>query len=144
MHFNTERLFVQLSYRLGRARTVAVLMYLLDREADQREIRTTLTTLSTHGLAGKFTLNEVRKAINDLVTLGLVSTLVHPNTRTHLKVDRAAVLDLLAAPLPDELPGVRQSSCSFLDAWRNHASSGCTAAAQPRAQLPPTTESEIP
>lgn len=113
-----EALFVRLSYHLERVRNVVVLMYLLERQADLQEAKTTSAMIATHGLHGALTYREVRNAINDLIELGLVTTRVHPNTRTHFTVHRDAVLQLLAKPLPHDLPGVRQSSYPFLDAWR--------------------------
>ena len=117
MSLNSD-LFVRLSYRLKSMRNVAVLMYLLENGADVAEVKNTLPMISYHGLSNAVSYKEVRKAVEDLIELGLVTTRIHANTKTHFTVDRAAVLAFLSKPVAHDLPGLRDSAYPFLEAWR--------------------------
>lgn len=112
-------LLVELAYRLKSLRNAAVLTHLLRVGADETVVKTTPAAMARHELDDQLSYKEVRNAIEDLVRLGLVTTVVHPNTRTHLTVDRAAVLALLAQPLSGRLPGLAHRDFAFLTAWRD-------------------------
>jgi hypothetical protein len=111
-------LFVELSYRLKSFRDATVLVALLLEKADERELKISLMNLALGRLANQLTFEQVRKSIRDLKAAGLVTTRVHPHLKTFFSVDRAAVLQLLASPLPETLPAMSDHAFPFLAVWQ--------------------------
>ncbi|AOW13318.1 hypothetical protein LPB72_09705 [Hydrogenophaga crassostreae] len=110
-------LFVNLIYRLKSFRDVAVLMFLLEVDADQKEYACSASVLSQRYLGNQISARQVEKAIKDLCDLNLVSIRVHANTKTYFKVNRDKVLSLLNQPLPERMPGLDDLKFPFLDKW---------------------------
>jgi hypothetical protein len=131
---NQKTLLVELLYRLHSYRNAVVMYALLEAQADVEEFKISIPVLSDR-FAGRVSVDEVRKAIRDLKALGLVTTRAYPNLKTYFTVDRAAVLELLAQPLPDMLPAIRERDFAFLPAWREAVAAGH----QPSAAGTPTT-----
>jgi hypothetical protein len=113
-----QDLYVKLSHQLKSYRNAAVLYALLEAAADEREFKKSVPMLSFENLRESLSAKQARNAIDDLVALGLVSTRVYPNLKTYFTVNRDAVLDLLAKPLPDTLPGTRDNNFPFLAVWK--------------------------
>jgi hypothetical protein len=123
MNMNSQSLFIELLHRLrkyedAKYSDAMLLHYLLRQGADETEFKSTAVKVALDALAGCLNRWEVQRAIDRLTQLGLISTRVHANTRTHFKVNRDAVLALLAKPLPRNLPGIDERHFSFLDEWQ--------------------------
>lgn len=120
---DSKALFNELLHRLrkyedGKYSDAMLLHYLLRQGADVVEHKTTSVKVALDALAGCLNRHDVQRSTVRLSQLGLISTRVHANTRTHFTVNRAAVLALLAKPLPRNLPGIDERHFPFLDEWR--------------------------
>ena len=120
---DSKSLFNELLHRLckyedAKYSDAMLLHYLLRQGADVAELRTTAAKVAQDALSGCVNRRDVQRSIDRLTQLGLISTRVHANTRTHFKVNRDAVLTLLAKPLPRNLPGIDERPFSFLDEWQ--------------------------
>lgn len=119
---DSKALFNELLHRLrkyadGKYSDAMLLHYLLRQGADGTEFKTTAVKVALDALSGCINRRDVQRSIDRLTELGLISTRVHANTRTHFKVNREAVLALLAKPLPRNLPGIDERHFPFLDEW---------------------------
>ena len=112
-------LFVNLMYRLKSYRNTAVLMFLLEVEADQKDYVASVPVLAHRYMGNQLSRREVQKAVDDLEELGLISTRVHANTKTYFKVNADQVRALLAQPLPEHLPGMDDLQYPFLQSWKD-------------------------
>lgn len=120
---DSKALFNELLHRLRRYEDckysdAMLLHYLLRQGADDAEFKTTAVKVALDALAGCLNRRDVQRSIVRLSQLGLISTRVHANTRTHFTVKREAVLALLAKPLPRNLPGIDGRHFPFLDEWK--------------------------
>lgn len=120
---DSKALFNELIHRLskyedGKYSDAMLLHYLLRQGADDAEYKTTAVKVAFDALAGCLNRRDVQRSTERLSQLGLISTRVHANTRTHFTVNREAVLALLAKPLPRNLPGIDERHFPFLDEWR--------------------------
>ena len=120
---DSKALFNELLHRLrkyedGKYSDAMLLHYLLRQGADDAEFKTTAVKVALDALAGCLNRRDVQRSIVRLSQLGLISTRVHANTRTHFTVNREAVLALLAKPLPRNLPGIDERHFPFLDEWK--------------------------
>ena len=120
---DSKALFNELLHRLrkhedGKYSDAMLLHYLLRQGADETEFKSTAVKVALDALAGCLNRWEVQRSIDRLSQLGLISTRVHANTRTHFTVNREAVLALLAKPLPRNLPGIDERHFPFLDEWK--------------------------
>lgn len=120
---DSKSLFNELLHRLskyenGKYSDAMLLHYLLRQGADGEEFKSTAVKVALDALSGCLNRWEVQRSIERLTQLGLISTRVHANTRTHFTVNREAVLALLAKPLPRNLPGIDERHFPFLDEWR--------------------------
>lgn len=120
---DSKALFNELLHRLrkhedGKYSDAMLLHYLLRQGADETEFKSTAVKVALDALAGCLNRWEVQRSIDRLSQLGLISTRVHANTRTHFTVNRGAVLALLAKPLPRNLPGIDERHFPFLDEWK--------------------------
>jgi hypothetical protein len=111
-------LFVELVHRLQKHTDASVLSVLLADQADVVEVKTSAGRISMDRLGESISRLEVHRALKRLSDSGLISVRIHANTRTHVTVDRAAVLALLQKPLPPRLPGLVEREFPFLDVWR--------------------------
>lgn len=121
---DSKTLFNELLHRLtkyknGKYSDAMLLHYLLRQGADKEEFKTTAIKVALDALAGCLNRGDVQRSIERLKQLGLISTRVHANTRTHFTVNREAVLELLSEPLPRNLPGIDERHFSFLDEWQS-------------------------
>lgn len=114
---NNPLLFVSLVYRLKSFRNTAVLMFLLEVEADKKEYSCSALVLSHRYLGNQLSQRQVEKAIKDLVDVELITTRVHANTKTYFKVNAERVQSLLCQPLPEHLPGMDDLQYPFLKTW---------------------------
>lgn len=119
---DSKALFNELLHRLrkyadGKYSDAMLLHYLLRQGADDAEFKTTAVKVALDALYGCINRRDVQRSIDRLTELGLISTRVHANTRTHFTVNRDAVLALLAKPLPRNLPGIDERHFPFLDEW---------------------------
>lgn len=119
---DSKALFNELLHRLrkyedGKYSDAMLLHYLLRQGADGTEFKTTAVKVALDALSGCINRRDVQRSIDRLTELGLISTRVHANTRTHFTVNREAVLTLLAKPLPRNLPGIDERHFPFLDEW---------------------------
>lgn len=124
MDMDSKALFNELLHRLrkfedGKYSDAMLLHYLLRQGADGSEFKTTAIKVALDALHGCLNRWEVQRSIVRLSQLGLISTRVHANTRTHFSVNRQAVLALLAKPLPRNLPGIDERHFPFLDEWKS-------------------------
>lgn len=110
-------LFVELVHRLKKYSDAAVLNALLINGADEREYKTSAVKLALDVLLGAVGRRDVQRAFERLSDLGLIDIRVHANTRTHVTVNREAVLAFLRQPLPSRLPGLSAREFPFLEAW---------------------------
>ena len=120
---DSKALFNELLHRLskyedGKYSDAMLLHYLLRQGADGIEFKTTAVAVALDALAGCLNRRDVQRSTERLTNMGLISTRVHANTRTHFTVNREAVLALLAKPLPRNLPGIDARHFPFLDEWR--------------------------
>ena len=92
-----------------------LLVFLLQREADVKECKTSLGHIAKHRTGEFLTKQQTRLAADKLIKLGLIGKVIHPNTNTYFTVNRAAVLELLAQPLPPGLPGTEDRNFPFLE-----------------------------
>jgi hypothetical protein len=120
---DSKALFNELLHRLrkyedGKYSDAMLLHYLLRQGADDSEFKSTAVKVALDALSGCLNRWEVQRSIDRLSQLGLISTRVHANTRTHFTVNREAVLALLAKPLPRNLPGIDERHFPFLDEWK--------------------------
>lgn len=120
---DSKALFNELLHRLakyeqGKYSDAMVLHYLLRQGADEEEFKSTAVKVALDALAGCLNRRDVQRSVERLTSMGLISTRVHANTRTHFTVHREAVLRLLAKPLPRNLPGLDERHFSFLDEWK--------------------------
>lgn len=120
---DSKALFNELLHRLrkyedGKYSDAMLLHYLLRQGADDSEFKSTAVKVALDALSGCLNRWEVQRSIDRLSQLGLISTRVHANTRTHFTVKREAVLALLAKPLPRNLPGIDERHFPFLDEWK--------------------------
>lgn len=125
---DSKALFVELLHRLnkyedGKYSDAMFLHYLLRQGAHEVEFKTTAVKVALDAMSGSINRRDVQRSIVRLTEMGLISTRVHANTRTHFSVHREAVLDLLARPLPRNLPGIDEREFSFLTDWRESQSS---------------------
>jgi hypothetical protein len=121
-----------------------LLHYLLRQGADEAEFKTTSVKLALDALSGCLNRWEVQRSADRLSKLGLISTRVHANTRTHFLVNRQTVLALLAKPLARNLPGIDERHFSFLDAWQSQRLSAASddAADNPQILLQEANQTE--
>ena len=126
---DSKTLFNELLHRLckyegGKYSDAMLLHYLIRQGADDVEFKSTAVKVALDALAGCVNRRDVQRSIERLTQLGLISTRIHANTRTHFTVNRDAVLALLAKPLPRNLPGLDERSFPFLDQWTSAQSVG--------------------
>lgn len=119
---DSKTLFNELLHRLtkyegGKYSDAMLLHYLLRQGADDTEFKTTAVKVALDAMSGCLNRWDVQRSLGRLTNMGLISTRVHANTRTHFTVKRDAVLALLAKPLPRNLPGLDERSFPFLDEW---------------------------
>lgn len=136
---DSKALFVELLHRLrkfedGKYSDAMLLHYLLRQGANEAEFKTTAVKVALDALSGCLNRWEVQRSIVRLTEMGLISTRVHANTRTHFSVNRDAVLALLARPLPRNLPGIDERSFPFLDDW--HESQRAATSPYPSNEAP--------
>lgn len=121
-----QTLFVNLMYRLKSFRNVTVLNFLLEVGAEQKEYSCSAQILAHRYLGNQLSARQVEKALSDLIELGLITTRVHANTKTHMRVNAEAVKTLLSQPLPPHLPGMDDLNFSFLNEWQADKVNGAT------------------
>jgi hypothetical protein len=117
MEASNQVLFIHLMHVLKKYTDVCVVMALLSDLADQREVKTTAGELALRKLETHISRKEVQRSFDRLSDLGLIDIRVHANTRTHVTVNREAVLSMLRLPLPNRLPGLSARELPFLEAW---------------------------
>lgn len=111
----SKDLFIELLHRLHKYSDAAVLYVALQQHADVGEFKTTSTRLALDSLGGAIDRFLVQRSLKRLSDMGLVEIRVHANYRTHIKVDRDAVMALLRQPVSPFLPGLRADGFPFLD-----------------------------
>ncbi|MFC7411530.1 hypothetical protein [Hydrogenophaga atypica] len=114
---SSQVLFVHLMHVLKKYTDVCVLMALLSDQADLKEVKTTAGEIALHKMHMKVPRLAVQRSFDRLSDLGLIDIRVHANTRTHVTVNRDAVLAFLRQPLPSRLPGLSAREFPFLEAW---------------------------
>ena len=112
----TEILFIKLLHRFKKYADAMVLHCLLQQHADVEEFKTSAQKIAQDLLAGQLTKLQVQRSLNQLAETGFVTTRIHSNFRTHISVDRDAVLKLLHEQVSSDLPGLRQETFPFLSA----------------------------
>ncbi|RCW66186.1 hypothetical protein DES41_111144 [Pseudorhodoferax soli] len=120
-------LFIHLLLSLRHFADAAVLWVLLKERADVKEFTTTSMLMSHVQLSGVLDRNAAKRSFKSLQEQSLIHVRIHRKTATLVKVDRAAVLQLLRRPLDGRLPGLSAKLFPFLDAWseeRGRCSSG--------------------
>ena len=120
---DSKTLFNELLHRLckyegGKYSDAMLLHYLLRQGADEQEFKSTAVSIALDALSACVNRRDVQRSIERLTGMGLITTRVHANTRTHFSVNKAAVLALLSKPLPRNLPGLDERHFAFLDRWR--------------------------
>lgn len=113
----SQLLFIELVHRLKHYTDAMFLFGMLKERADLREFESTRPKMSRRQMEGAVTDREVRRSLERLQDSGLITVRTHANTRTHVTVNRQAVLDLLRQPVSPRLPGLHEFSFPFLDAW---------------------------
>ncbi|MBR5950394.1 MAG: MarR family transcriptional regulator [Actinomycetaceae bacterium] len=111
MSIASQQLFVELLHRLGTYGDACVLYSLLQRHADEREYKTSMTVIAT---AIGISRQQVHRAIKRLEAMGLVRSRAQSNYRTCVTVDREAVSQLMRQPIPENLPGINNEVFPFL------------------------------
>jgi hypothetical protein len=113
---NAEQLFVALSHRLNDYAETVVLMLFLHWGLDSKPLSCSLEQISRNDLGGALSRKEVRRSVEHLKELGLISCSVYPNTKTEFHVNGEAVHALLREPIPDRpyFPGVSLEPMPFL------------------------------
>lgn len=135
---NGNDLFVHLVQHMRVYSDAAVLWVLLKEQADQREIAITSGSLSEIDLCKTVPIQTVKRTLQRLQEMGFIDARVQKNTRTLVRVNSRAVLNLLQQPISARLPAVSKKSFPFLDAW-NHEIENCDAGA---TVLPVTSEQD--
>ena len=116
----TDRLLLNLFYRLPNLSDALTLYVLLDQRADVQELRTSAASLSSHAMRRVVSPTQVRHAFKTLQELELITVRIHANYRTLVTVHRDAVLALLREPVSDILPGLNTERFPFLDYLEQH------------------------
>ena len=114
---NSETLFAELIHRLRHYADAMLLFGMLKEHADVREFESTRPKISRRQLENAVDRFDISRSLDRLQTRGLITVRTHANTRTHIAVNRQAVLDLLAEPLSPRLPGRHEFKFPFLEAW---------------------------
>ena len=136
-HVHSERLFVELVHRVRHYADAMFLFGMLKEHADVREFESTRPKMSRRQMENMVTDREVRRSLERLQERGLIKVRTHANTRTHVAVNRDAVLDLLRQPVSPRLPGLHEFNFPFLDAWQADIEAGREAEATPSADVSP-------
>ncbi len=136
---DSSQLFVEILHRLhkyedGKYSDALLLHYLLRQGAEEAEFKTTAVKVALDAMSGCINRRDVQRSIVRLTEMGLISTRVHANTRTHFSVNRDAVLALLARPLPRNLPGIDERFFPFLNDW--HESQRAATSQHPSNEAP--------
>lgn len=118
MTVSNQNLFVNLLYRLKSLRNAALLQFLIEVKADEKEYAASALILSQRFFGNQLSPRQIETAIKDLVASDLISTRVHAKTKTYLKVNIDQVKSLLNQPLPLNLPGMGDLSYPFLSEWQ--------------------------
>lgn len=138
-------LFSALCHHLSHYDDATVLTLLVALDADEQPLRTTPSKLASVHLDHFLSHDRVRRAAERLALRGLVSARVHPNRWTEYSVDPAALIALLAQPLPDGpyVPGISKEPIGFLT--RLSASAGTAVSPSPSVSVDPSlTKNPIP
>jgi tyrosine-protein phosphatase YwqE len=115
-NLSSPELFIRLLHMLQKYSDAMVLQILLEQHADKTEFKTSARQIAMDFASGQIVRRQAQQALSRLAEKGLIDVQVHPNYRTHIKVDREAVLALLRIPVSDFLPGLRQVNFPFLEA----------------------------
>ena len=111
----SQYLFIELMHRLRNYVDASVLYVELHQHADEVDFKTTAAKISLDYLGGRVEKKQVQRSLDRMVDWGLLEVQVHSNYRTHIKVDRDAVMALLRQPVSPFLPGLRADGFPFLD-----------------------------
>ncbi len=112
-----QQLFIELVQRFARYEDAAVLWVFLKEHADQAEYKDSAERIAFDQLQETVKRWDVQRATQRLEEQGLISTRVHANFRTHVRVNQEAVLELLRKPMAEKLPSRSTRHFPFLDAW---------------------------
>lgn len=118
MSFTSEQLFRYLMYSLRSYPSAVLLHYLLEEEAEKKELRDKVRSMAKTFLRHALTYHELRGALRDLEQLGLVETRVLAQSHTTVRVNAQAVLDLLATAPNENLPAMKPREFAFLRLWQ--------------------------
>ena len=112
-----QQLFIELVQRLAKYSDAAVLWIFLKEHADVAEYKDSAERIAYDQLQQTVDRRDVQRSLGRLKQQGLISTRVHANFRTHVTVNREAVLELLRKPMAERMPSRSAKHFPFLDAW---------------------------
>ena len=112
-----QQLFIELVQRLAKYSDAAVLWIFLKEHADVAEYKDSAERIAYDQLQQTVDRRDVQRSLGRLKQQGLISTRVHANFRTHVTVNREAVLALLRKPMAERMPSRSAKHFPFLDAW---------------------------
>lgn len=121
MKMTNQQLLLNLQHHLRRYDDAVVLYVCLQQAADVSEFKTTATQIAFDRLEGHLGKKQVQRSLERLAAIGVVEMRVHANYRTHISVDRHAVLTLLHQSISAYLPGLRDEAIPLLDALEEEA-----------------------
>ena len=130
--------FAALAHHLGDYDDALLLALLVALDADEVPLRSTPAKLARDQLGHAISAKRVQRAADRLVIRRLVTTRAYPNRWTEYSVDAAALITLLAQPLPDGpyVPGISKEPIGFLT--RLAASAGAAVSPSPSNSLDPS------
>ena len=110
-----QELFIDLIHHLGDYEEAMVLQLLLAWRADQTPLRSGKRKLQEQ-FPTLISVAGVERAISRLMSQGLITTRVYPNTYTEYRINAEALDQLLAEPIPATkwFPGVSNEPIPYL------------------------------